>query len=179
MITLAQALQWSDPGRGFVVSLFFTFTFGLPLLIVLLVVQTLLALIFMTRRRRAWWRSTLVLLPAALLMLGALASIASLYPPERRARNELQRFLGGPLPASARDFSLHYEGGIDPTRRFEFSLSSTDYVAIRRYRDYGPTPGGPGILKTPTTVQAHEPGRFYYLDYSTSRDRCTFQVLDY
>lgn len=179
MVTLAQALQWSDPGRGFVVSLFFTFTFGLPLLIALLVVQTLLALIFMTRRRRAWWRSALVLLPAALLMLGALAGIASLYPPERRARNELQRFLGGPLPASACDFTLQYEGGIDPTRRFEFSLSSTDYVAIRRYRDYGLPGGTSGALITPTTVQAHESGRFYYLDYSTVRKRCTLHVLDY
>lgn len=179
MITLAQALQWSDPGRGLVVSLFFTFTFGLPLLIVLLVIQTVLALIFMTRRRRAWWRSTLVLLPAALLMFGALASITSLYPPERRARNELQRFLGGPLPASARDFTLHYEGGIDPTRRFEFSLSSTDYAAIRRFRDYGLPGGTSGALTTPSTVQAHEPGKFYYLDYSTARNRCTFHVLDY
>jgi hypothetical protein len=134
MMTLAQALEWSDPGRGFAVSLFFTFTFGLPVLMVLFVIQAILALLFMTRRRRAWWRSGIVLLPAALLTFAALASITSLYPPERRARNELQRFLGGPLPASARDFTLHYEGGIDPTRRFEFSLSSSDYAAIRRYR---------------------------------------------
>ena len=174
LITLAQALQWSDPGRGFVVSLFFTFTFGLPLLLALLVVQTLLALCFMTRRRRAWWRSTLVLLPAGLLLVGALAAIVSLYPHERRALNELKSCLGGPLPSSARDFSLHYEGGIDPTRRFEFSLSPADYVAILRYRDYVPSP-----MITPTTVQADEPGRFFYLDYSTSRDRCTFKVLDY
>lgn len=179
MVTLAQALQWSDPGRGFVVSLLFTFTFGLPLLIVLLVMQALLALIFMTRRRRSWWRSTLVLLPAALLAIGALASIASLYPPERRARNELRHFLGGPLPASARDFTLHYEGGIDPTRRFEFSLSSTDYVAIRRYRDYVTSAGSTATWATPTMVQADEPGRFYYLDYSTARGRCTLHVLDY
>ncbi|PAW63596.1 MAG: hypothetical protein B9S38_17310 [Verrucomicrobiia bacterium Tous-C4TDCM] len=177
LITLAQALQWSDPGRGFVVSLFFTF--GLPLLIVLLVIQTVLALIFMTRRRRAWWRSTVVLLPAALLMLGALASTASLYPPERRARNELQRFLGGPLPASARDFTLHYEGGIDPTRRFEFSLSSTDYMTIRRFRDYQASAGSTATWATPTMVQADEPGRFFYLDYSAARDRCTLHVLDY
>lgn len=179
MMTLAQALPWSDPGRGFVVSLLFTFTFGLPLLIALLVVQGLLALIFMTRRRRAWWRSMLVLLPAALLMLGALTSIVSLYPPERRARRELQHFLGGPLPASARDFTLHYEGGIDPTRRFEFSLSSTDYVAVRRYRDYISSAGSTAIWATPTMVQADEPGRFFYLDYSATRGRCTFQVLDY
>lgn len=179
MMTLAQALQWSDPGRGFAVSLFFTFTFGLPVLMVLFVIQTILALIFMTRRRRAWWRSGIVLLPAALLIFAALASIASLYPPERRARNDLQRFLGGPLPASARDFTLHFEGGIDPTRRFEFSLSSTDYAAIRRYRDYGLPGGTSGALTTPSTVQAHEPGTVYYLDYSTARNRCTFHVVDY
>jgi hypothetical protein len=84
-----------------------------------------------------------------------------------------------PADVPPRDFTLHYEGGIDPTRRFEFSISPSDYAAIRRYRDYGPTPGGSGFLTTPTTVQAHESGRFYYLDYSTSRDRCTFQLLDY
>ena len=180
LITLAQALQWSDPGRGFVVSLFFTFTFGLPWLIVLFVVQTLLALIFMTRRRRAWWRSTLVVLPAALLMLGALASIASLYPPERRARNELQRFLGGPLPASARDFTLHYEGGIDPTRTFEFSLASADYAAIRHYRNYTPTGGlSSSVPMTSSTLQSDEPGNFYYLDYDAARQRCNFRVFNY
>lgn len=164
MMTLAQALQWSDHGRGFVSSLLSTFIFGLPLLIVLFVIQTVLALIFMTRRRRAWWRSTLVLLPAALLMICELASIVSLYPPERRARNELQHFLGGPLPASARDFTLYYEGGIDPTRRFEFSLSSTDYVTIRRFRDYEPSPEDPGLMLTPSAVRAVETGRFFYVD---------------
>ncbi len=179
MMTLAQALQWSDPARGLVVSLFFTFTFGLPLLIVLFAIQTVLALIFMTRHRRAWWRSTLVVLPAALMMIGVLASIASLYPPERRARNELGRFLGGPLPASARDFTLHYEGGIDPTRRFEFSLSSADYDTIRRFRDYEPSPEDPGLMLTPSAVRAFETGRFFYLDYSAARNHCTLHVLDY
>lgn len=179
MMTLAQALQWSDPGRGFAVSLFFTFTFGLPVLMVLFVIQTILALIFMTRRRRAWWRSGIVLLPAALLIFAALASITSLYPPERRARNQLQEFLGGPLPASARNFTLHYEGGIDPTRRFEFSLSSTDYMTIRSFRDYQTSAGSTTTWATPTMVQADEPGRFFYLDYNTARDRCTLHVLDY
>ncbi len=175
MMTLAQALQWSDPGRGFAVSLFFTFTFGLPVLMVLFVIQTILALIFI----RAWWRSGIVLLPAALLIFAALASITSLYPPERRARNQLQEFLGGPLPASARNFTLHYEGGIDPTRRFEFSLSSTDYMTIRSFRDYQTSAGSTTTWATPTMVQADEPGRFFYLDYNTARDRCTLHVLDY
>jgi hypothetical protein len=179
MMTLAQALQWSDLGRGFAVSLFVTFTFGLPVLMVLFVIQTILALIFMTRRRRAWWRSGIVLLPATLLIDAALAPILSLYPPERRARNELKEFLGGPLPASASEFTLHYEGGIDPTRRFEFSLSSTDYATIRRFRDYQSSAGSTASWATPTMVQADEPGRFFYLDYSTVGNRCTLHVFDY
>jgi hypothetical protein len=179
MMIVVQTLEWSDHAKGFAVSLIFTFTFGLPVLVALLVAQSVLALIFMSRRRRGWWRTVIVLLPAALLTGGLLAGIASFYPPERRARNELARFLGGPLPASARDFTLHFEGGIDPTRTFEFTLSPTDYVAIRRYRDYTPSGGFSSVPPTPTEVQADEPGKVYYLDYSASRRRCTFRVFRY
>lgn len=184
-LVLASTLRWSDPIEGLPVAAVMTFLFGIPLYILLTIVQSVLGLIFMSRRRRAGWRTCMVLLPAALLVGLALYEIVQLYPPERRARRDLAGHLDGPLPPSIDNLELYYRGGIDPDWTFTFTIAPDDYKTIKAYRTYEPSPGatipsGPGtVTLSPTALQAHETGYFYYLDYDLGTRRCTFQAMNY
>lgn len=171
-LIVAEALRWSNPFDGLMGGAIMVLVFGLPLWILAVVIQSVLGLVFMSRRRRSWWRTLIVTSPSALLVLVSLVSIVGLYPPERRARRELGRYLGGHLPASVDHVRLNYAGGIDPSWSFEFSVDPLDYAEIRNFRNYEPSMRSPRI-------QFHEVGRFYYLDYDSAGRRCRFDVVAY
>jgi MFS family permease len=176
VLLLAEALRWSDFRGGLMGGVFMIFIFGIPLFVMLGVVQLILGSIFMSNGRRAWWRTLVVLLPAILIIVAALVSIVNLYPPERRARNELDHFLGGPVPASISSIKLTYSGGIDPTRDFEFNLIPKDYDQISGYRYYRNRGGSPSSA---SALVAEGRGGLYYLDYDPAHARCTFSIHHY
>jgi hypothetical protein len=171
---LSEALRWTNLQRGLEGSVVMVMLFGLPLIIFLLVVQGWLACILMSRGRRGWWRTSLVLLPAALLVLFRLFGIIELYPPERRARNELGRFLGKPLSESAANVSMSFVGGIGPIWEFQFDATSQDYERIKRSKDFEPAGDS---RRSPSTLQVIEGGYLYYLDYDPASSRCSFWAL--
>jgi|GEM_PF-4819371 len=169
---LTSALRWSDFLLGLKVSAFMFALLAIPLFVVLAAVQGILSAIVMSRRRRAAWRTWVVLAPALLIVALSLVDIASLFPPERRARRELAQHLGGAVPDSVRDVTLDYSGGIDPGWAFRFRITPGDFEKVRGYRAYHEQGG---------RLQHHsEPdSQFYYLDYDPATGRCEFQSQDY
>ena len=173
LIVLSQALRWGNFREGLIVEGMMLLFLAIPLVIFLGGLQGILALIFMSKKRRAWWRSTIVILPSLVLIAGLLFETVSLFPHERRARNELEDHLGGPLPASVRNVTLDFSGGIDPGWIFDFDISPEDFETLKSYRDYGKSMG--------SQLQHHDEShsQFYYLDYDPATRRCKFQSLDY
>jgi hypothetical protein len=173
LMVLSQALRWGNFREGLIVESMMLAFLSIPLAVLLGGFQGVLAILFMSKKRRAWWRSTLVILPSLVLVADLLFAMISLFPHEKRARNELEHHLGGPVPASLRNVTLDFSGGIDPKWIFHFEISPEDFEILTTYRDYGRSMGSP--------LHHHDEshGQFYYLDYDPATRLCKFQSIDY
>lgn len=176
LLALADALAFKDLAEGLQSSVFMV----VVAMIVMALIQGFLGLLFMAGKRRAWWRSILVLIPAAVISLGSLYGISTLYPHERWARNKLERYLGGPVPASVKNASLDYHcNALGATRwKFDFDLSPEDWARITSYSRYqGRSSEAVVSWGQHIPARASAETGFFQLEYHPHTQRCTFVVM--
>ena len=170
LVLLAEALQWRDLKDGIKSGML------LAILATILIapLQFLIAFACMSRKRRGNWRTLLVIIPALLVSLLSIYQISTLYPHERRARNQLASFLQGPVPPSVRNLDLDYRGDAFGGTRWliSFDLSPADWDSISKYPPFESSP----LHAASGRAWGHEGGAFFAIEFDSAARRCRYTI---